>query len=418
MMGNLNVESRTIFNRDNLDVLQKINNDCIDLVYLDPPFNKKKIFTAPIGSSAEGAEFSDIFRQDDIKDEWVSSIEFENPELYEYLKGVKTFSNTYNYCYLVYMAVRLIECKRILKYTGSIYFHCDPTMSHYIKIVMDCIFGEDNFMNEIVWGYRTGGVSKKWFGRKHDIILLYVKSSNHHNFNVIKEKSYNRDGKAYRFKGVEEYQDKEGQWYTMASMRDVWEINAVGRTSKERTGYPTQKPLKLLERIILASSNKSDVVLDPFCGCATACIAAEKLERKWIGIDISHKAYELVKERLEKEVPRDFFREEPHFQTIPPTRGDLGKKSKEQGFVYVIANAAWEGIYKVGVAKDVKRRLNSYQTSDPNRGYKLIKEFQTPHYRAIETYIHHSFSGSHEWVKADKDEIIAAIESEIKRLGR
>lgn len=117
-MSKLNVKSSTIFCRDNLEILEGINSDCVDLIYLDPPFNKNKKFVAPTGSSAEGAEFSDIFRQEQIKDEWVDSIRFENPELYDFLNGVKSFSNTYNYCYLVYMSIRLIECHRILKLGG------------------------------------------------------------------------------------------------------------------------------------------------------------------------------------------------------------------------------------------------------------------------------------------------------------
>lgn len=118
-MGKLNVEPSTIFCRDNLDILREINSDCIDLIYLDPPFNKNKVFSAPIGSSAEGAEFRDIFRKEDIKEEWVDSIRFENPELHDYLKGVQSFSNSYNYCYLVYMSIRLIECHRVLKQGGG-----------------------------------------------------------------------------------------------------------------------------------------------------------------------------------------------------------------------------------------------------------------------------------------------------------
>ena len=171
--------------------------------------------------------------------------------------------------YTSYMAERLFVMHRILKETGSIYLHCDPYASHYLKLIMDAIFGEKNFRNEIVWSYRSGGgVSKNWFGRKHDILLFYSKDHrNRHTFNVQKERSYNRDFKPYRFQGVTEFQDAQGRWYTMASMRDVWEIDMVGRTAKERLGYPTQKPLALYERIIKASSNHGDLVLDPFAFC-------------------------------------------------------------------------------------------------------------------------------------------------------
>ncbi|MCY4302291.1 MAG: DNA methyltransferase, partial [Aestuariivita sp.] len=153
-MTECNVPNRTIFCDDNLDVLREINSGCIDLIYLDPPFNKNKRFTAPIGSSAEGAEFDDIFREEDVKDEWLVTIKEDQPELYHYLNGIQGVGNSYNFAYLAYMAIRLLECHRLLKETGSIYFHCDPTMSHYLKTLMDCVFGEGNFRNEIVWCYR------------------------------------------------------------------------------------------------------------------------------------------------------------------------------------------------------------------------------------------------------------------------
>ena len=146
-----NIKNRTIFCRDNLEVLQGIDSNCIDLIYIDPPFNKKKIFTAPIGSSAEGAEFRDIFREEDIKDEWIETIKQDQENVYSYLAGIKNYSNKYNYCYLCYMAIRLIEMHRILKSTGSMYLHCDTTMSHYLKLLLDCIFGEQEFRNEIIW---------------------------------------------------------------------------------------------------------------------------------------------------------------------------------------------------------------------------------------------------------------------------
>ncbi|MCY4312270.1 MAG: hypothetical protein OXD44_00970, partial [Gammaproteobacteria bacterium] len=135
-MTECNVKNRTIFNDDNLDVLRGINSECIDLIYLDPPFNKNKKFTAPIGSSAVGAEFSDIFREKDVKDEWLVTIEQDHPELYHYLKGVRGVGNPYNFAYLAYMGIRLLECYRVIKQTGSIYLHCDPTMSHYLKTAM------------------------------------------------------------------------------------------------------------------------------------------------------------------------------------------------------------------------------------------------------------------------------------------
>ncbi len=175
------IKNRTIFCRDNLDILQNINSDTIDLIYLDPPFNKKKVFTAPIGSSAEGASFKDYFREEDVKDEWLQTIKEDRIELYNFLNGVKNINSNkyylYNYCYLSYMAIRLMEMQRILKDTGSLYFHCDPTMSHYIKLLMDIIFGEKNFRNEIVWYYYNKYSSgKKIFAKNYDQIFFYSKS--------------------------------------------------------------------------------------------------------------------------------------------------------------------------------------------------------------------------------------------------
>ena len=290
------------------------------------------------------------------------------------------------------LAIRLIECHRVLKDTGSVYLHCDPTMSHYLKIILDCIFGEKNFRNEIIWGYRTGGVSKSKFAKKHDVILCYQKT-NHCFHNPMKEiilydKPFFTNAQP----------NNKGQYEIEVYIRDVWDdIKPVLNVSKERTGYPTQKPLVLLERIIKASSNKGDVVLDPFCGCATTCIAAERLERKWIGIDVSHKAYELVKERLKKEV--DLFQpKEPYYSTIPPKRGK--DAFKEKGYVYIISNNAWPGKYKVGIAKDVTKRLNNYQTSDPLRGYQIEYKKQTPYFKEIEKMIHDTLPNEYEWVSA------------------
>ena len=420
-MGRLNIEPRTIFCHDNLDVLRGINSDCTDLVYLDPPFNKKKTFTAPIGSSAEGAEFSDIFREEDIKDEWVGSIEFENPELHEYLKGVKSFSNRYNYCYLVYMAVRLIECRRILKNTGSVYLHCDPTMSHYLKIVMDCVFGEGNFRNEVIWWYDTGGMAKKGYSRKHDVLLYYAKNDHEATFNVESIKTLKNASQLKRF----EFSQRQGEnsTYRLTSKykypHDVWQMHAINPKAKERTGYPTQKPLALLERIIKASSNEGDMVLDPFCGCATTCVAAEKLGRKWIGVDVSHKAYDLVKKRLEKEVPADLLRAEPNFQTTPPKR-DSEETDKEKGFVYVIRNSNWDGFFKVGIAKNVQRRLNSYQTSDPYRAYEVAYSLETSHYKEIEKVVHEKYTSERygEWVEGDLEGIKHTIHEEAQKYGK
>lgn len=416
-MNILNIKPRTIFCKDNLDILQSINSKCVDLIYLDPPFNKKKVFTAPIGSSAEGAEFSDIFRKEDIKQEWVESIRYENYELHHYLKSIQSFSNSYNYCYLVYMAIRLIECHRVLKSTGSIYLHCDPTMSHYLKIVLDCIFSEECFRNEIIWHYRRWTGKSKKYQKLHDIIFFYTKTKNY-TFNTpyteYTQGSIDRkeQGVLHRFKKGEEPHLVSNKQTNSNGVpeNDVWHIPFIAPSAKERTGYPTQKPLSLLQRIIKASTNANDVVFDPFCGCATTLIAAEILNRKWIGIDMSHKAYDLVRERLNVEVPTDMFREEPNFSTEPPKRTDING-NLPTGNIYIISNPKWDGEYKVGIANNVKTRLNSYQTSDPDRLYKLEYSKSTPHYKEIEKHIHDIFENRHEWVRAKLQNIITEIEN-------
>jgi len=220
------------------------------------------------------------------------------------------------------MAQRLIEMKRVLKSTGSIYLHCDPTASHYLKVLLDAIMSEKNFLNEIIWCYSHGGKSKTDFASKHDVILRYSKGSKYV-FNgkaiaiPMTPHKQDKSGKNYGGKmGIDEdgrqfvekqgTRDKNGNFkyyrYYIDEGKipeDWWiDINSIQSGAEERTGYPTQKPLALLHRIIKASSNIDDIVLDPFCGCATACVAAQQLQRHWIGIDIEEKATDILIERL------------------------------------------------------------------------------------------------------------------------
>ncbi len=200
----------------------------------------------------------------------------------------------------------------------------------------------------------------------------------------------------------------------------TWIIPCLQYANKEYVGYPTQKPLALLERIIKASSNKGDMILDPFCGCATTCIAAEKLGRQWIGIDVSYKAFDLVRQRLNKEIrgeqengQRDLlnYDKEVYFTTTAPKRTDSKGENGLKKYVYIISNPKYKNLYKVGIAKDYKSRLNSYQTSDPYRSYKLEYKILTPLFRAIEKHIHDTFENMFEWVKADLQEMIKEIEN-------
>ena len=296
-----NWDNKTVFTGDNLDIMRGMNSASVDLIYLDPPFNSKANYAAPVSLENEQgkklqveAYFKDVWTLEDIDQAWVTDV--LAPSYPRIFKAIEAAAHNSDKAYLIYMTPRLLEMHRLLKKTGSFYLHCDPTMSHYLKVVLDAIFGRQQFRNEIVWHYKSGGATKRHFAKKHDCIYFYSKS-NHYFFNPQQEKSYNRNYKKYGFDGIDEYQDTLG-WYTMVNMRDVWPINMVGRTSNERTGYPTQKPLALLERIIKASSHEGDIVFDPFCGCATTMVAAENLNRQWVGCDISAMARLLVEDRL------------------------------------------------------------------------------------------------------------------------
>ena len=190
--------------------------------------------------------------------------------------------------YLKMLSVRLMLMRDLLSVDGSIFVHLDWHSVHYVKILMDEIFGERNFINEIIWHYKSGGASKKRFARKHDTILFYSKTDKYY-FIPNKEKSYNRGYKPYRFKGVKEYKDETG-WYTMVNRKDVWQLDMVGRTSAERTGYVTQKPETLIQRILESCTKKGDICADFFGGSGTMASAADKMDRRWISCDIGRLA--------------------------------------------------------------------------------------------------------------------------------
>lgn len=295
----------TLYYGDNLQVLREhIADESVDLIYLDPPFNSNQsynvLFAEQNGSrsAAQIRAFEDTWRWDQSAAESFQEVVEAGGRVSLAMQAFRqALGDNDMLAYLSMMAPRLTELHRVLKPTGSIYLHCDQTASHYLKMLMDAIFHPRYFLNEIVWCYKSGGASpKRHFSRKHDTIFLYARSESYC-FNPQREKSYNREYKPYRFPDVQEYQDEIG-WYTLVGMKDYWLIDMVGRTSGERLGYPTQKPEALLERIIKASSNEGDVVLDPFCGCGTAIAVAQQLKRKWIGIDITHLAVSLIKHRL------------------------------------------------------------------------------------------------------------------------
>ena len=329
----MNVKNRTIFCNDNLYILRGLDTESVDLIYLDPPFNSNRTYSAPIGSEAAGAAFKDTWTLSDVDNAWHGEISERQPALYQAIHASELTHGKGMKSYLIMLAVRLLEMKRVLKATGSIYLHCDPTASHYLKVVMDSVFGKDMFRNEIVWYYGGPSATKTTFPRKHDLIFFYSKTDSYL-FNqqtgdlppyLYKRARKDTDGKLWVDQNLGKLtnetirkMEQEGKVFKTktgklrrkqylnemkgSQINDVWDTPIINSQSKERTGYPTQKPLSLLQRIIQASSNENDIVLDPFCGCATTCVAAEQLGRQWIGIDISPKAIQLVRTRLEKEV--------------------------------------------------------------------------------------------------------------------
>ncbi len=361
------LEENTLFYGDNLEILRDyIPDESVDLIYLDPPFNSNRsynvIFKEASGEESEAQieAFEDSWR-------WTRTTENLLAELVELAPDqvVMTISGFVDFlgrndltAYLVMMAPRLVELRRVLKPTGSLYLHCDPTTSHYLKVLLDAIFMPVNFKNEVIWKRTSAHSSAKRCGPIHDVILYYSKSSKYiwnsqylpYSEKYLKNKyrHVDADGRRFRldnltaagirrgssgqpWRGIDptargshwqftierlEELDREGRIYWPPKgkvpqykryldevpgvpLQDIWiDISPINSQAKERLGYPTQKPLALLERIIKMASNKGDWVLDPFCGCGTAIDAAQGLGRRWIGIDITHLAVSLMKYRL------------------------------------------------------------------------------------------------------------------------
>jgi len=259
-----------IFFGDNLHILRALPSNCIDLIYIDPPFFSGRNYNQIWGDDNEVRTFYDIWED-----------------------GLPS--------YMVWLNARLWEMRRVLKDTGSIYVHCDWHASHYIKCEMDKIFGYENFKNEIVWHYKSGGAGDKSYAKKHDMIFLYTKSNKYH-FEQQKYKRFLDKSKGYDPR-IEYFKDeKSGQDYRINIMTDVWtDIGIISPNGFERIGYPTQKPEALLERIIKASSKEGDIVADFFMGGGTTCAVAQKLNRKFIGCDISRVASSVTMNRLIKD---------------------------------------------------------------------------------------------------------------------
>ena len=293
----MTIRTNVIYCGDCRDVLKTIPDTCIDLISLDPPFFSQKnyeTFWMLDKSTKTGFTDKDWHK---LRDEVDPAILAEYDHLEQRWKGGRQGI----YVYIAYMRERLQQCERVLKDTGTIYFHCDTHASHYLKIMMDEIFGYDNMLNEIIWSYKGGGASKRAFGRRHDTIFAYIKSDRYtFNADAVRVPYLSAEGRDSQWAwGHHEGTDKSYKPNELGKIpEDVWEIPTINSQSKERLGYPTQKPEALLDRIIKVSSNVDDIVLDPFAGCGSALAVAQKLNRQFIGIDISRTGCDVTKERL------------------------------------------------------------------------------------------------------------------------
>ena len=310
-------ENRTLIRGDNLEEMRNFPDACIDLIATDPPFNSKRDYFVPFRDE-QGREpdtlvraFTDTWTWGDAAEDAYNELLVDvGGQVGNTIEGLRRFLNeTPMMAYLVMMGIRIVEMHRLLKDTGSLYLHCDPTASHYLKIILDAVFGAGNFRNEIIWCYRGGGVPKNDFSRKHDIIFRYSKTKEL-TFNVDDIRvPYSQESQerlkytARAFRGNRVYDN-----YDMNEKgkhpEDWWVMQPIMPSSGERTGYPTQKPIELYKRIIAASSNEGDLILDPFCGCGTTLMASEELNRHWVGIDLTYLAIGAVRQQFERLFPQ------------------------------------------------------------------------------------------------------------------
>ena len=345
--------------------MRGMNSETVDLVYLDPPFSKNRKFQQPMNGKIQTelidymennvkkhdqefyedwhryihgyidkdgtahpahlvngkivSVFDDAFSFSKTKQEQLEDLQTAHPDIYNLISAIPR-ENTKGY--MVFIALRVIEIYRILKSTGSLYLHCDYTAHSYIRLILDLVFGVDNLRNEIVWSYNAGGASDKFYARKHDTIYFYTKyADDNHTFNVLRE-PYATLG-AKNIKGMH----PEGRM-----LQAMWPISKIAnRSNRERIGYPTQKPLALLERVIKVSSNENDIVFDPFAGCATTLEVAFRNNRQWIGADISFLSSVLLRFRIWRigDLEHDQFCRYRESTNVPPKRSDV---VREEGY--------------------------------------------------------------------------------------
>ncbi|MBK9258988.1 MAG: site-specific DNA-methyltransferase [Polyangiaceae bacterium] len=289
-------------------------NGSVDLVYLDPPFQSGRtyhVYTGVTSKVAGAMAFDDTWTFGKHTKRALDVMVSDDEPIGRALSGLYGFLGPCDMmAYITTMAERMVEIRRVLRLTGSVFLHCDPTASHYLKIVMDAVFGPDCFRNEIVWRYRRWPAKARRFQRMHDVILFYSRTAeNHHTFHTLygyeelaesTKKTFGNKKQRADFSAGHRKPGLSDEATPGPPLSDVWEIGVIAAKGKERLGYPTQKPEALLERVILSASNEGDVVLDPFCGSGTTLGVAERFGRKWIGIDRSLEARRTVEERMKR----------------------------------------------------------------------------------------------------------------------
>ncbi|HUS57411.1 MAG TPA: DNA methyltransferase [Planctomycetota bacterium] len=435
MTGNI------LFYGDNLEILRKhVQNDSVDLIYLDPPFNSQQVYnvfyTEKNGtrSQSQARAFEDTWTWDEKAARLYEQVVEEGGRISEALQSFRRLLGDSNLAaYLTMMAPRLVQLQRVLKPTGSIYLHCDPTASHYLKVLMDAVFGPANFRNEIVWKRTSAHSDPKRYGANIDIILFYTKRDSwvwnllyrKHNRKYsdrfrrsdedgrlwsddnLTAKGLTGGGYQYEYKGVSslwrvpletmQKLDAEGKLHFTAkggirikryldenkgvALQCLWDdIPPINSQARERLGYPTQKPQALLERIIGVSSNEGDLVLDPFCGCGTTIAAAHKMGRRWIGIDITHVAITLIKNRL-----NDSFEGEPDYkvQGVPVCAADAESLAKADPYQFqwwavgLVGGRALD--QKKGADKGIDGRLYFHDEQEGGSTKQIILQVKSGH---------------------------------------
>ena len=348
-MADQNFPNNILYEMDNLAVLHGMNSETVDLIATDPPFNTKRNRAGTAGFYVDNWRWGDTgilpdqWKWNEVHPAWLEQIKDDNQALFEVIEATGHSHSDDIAAFLCFLSVRLLEMRRVLKPTGSIYLHCDHTANGYIRMAMDAIFGARNFRNEIVWCYSGGGQPKKDFPQKHDTIFRYSKSGDY-NFNSDAVRvPYDSGYKATVFAGPDTR--APGRTYRpnpKGKIVEDWWRNIPRPYGAERTGAPDQKPLALYERIVLASSNEGDLVLDPFAGCATTIIAAHRNQRRWVGIDRRKDArYHIVcrmaeipaaaRAKLEQRpdladwLNAQLAKYEAHFSTDAPVRTDAGE---------------------------------------------------------------------------------------------